>query len=143
MIEAGVQDRNSKLAEYLQLLRLMAFELDRAMKAIAHNSLSDLEDSIANQDAFSTRLSELSLDLSKSVKERPASAEPGCVEGDLINEIHSASDTLQTLNRRYSALLKLSGQSVALMVTLFSSYKGQIQEDSGSRPKHQTWSCQM
>lgn len=142
MIEAGVQDRNGKLAEYLRLLRLMAFELDRAMKAIAHRSLSDLEDSVANQKAFSTRLSELSLDLSSAVKERPA-VPPALSEEGLVNEIHAASNTLQSLNRNYSALLKLSTHSVEMMVTLFSSYRGQIQEDSGSRPKHQTWSCQI
>lgn len=142
MIEPGVQDRNSKLAEYLQLLRLMAFELDRAMKAIAQNSLADLEDSIANQEAFSTRLREISLDLSRSVKEKPA-VPPAGFESGLVGEIHAASETLQALNSRYSALLKLSSHSVALMVTLFNSYKGQIQEDSGSRAKYQTWSCQM
>ncbi len=62
MIETVVQDRNRKLAEYLQLLRLMAFELDRAMKAIAQNSLTGLEDSIANQQVFSDRLGELAED---------------------------------------------------------------------------------
>ena len=59
MIESVAQDRESKLAEYLQLMRLMAFELDRAMKAIADNSLHALEDSVANQQVFSDRLGEL------------------------------------------------------------------------------------
>jgi len=53
MIETDVQDRDRKLAEYLQLLRLMAFELDRAMQAIVQNSLTALEDSVANQQVFS------------------------------------------------------------------------------------------
>ena len=35
MISTIVQDRNGKLEEYLQLLRSMAFELERAMSAIS------------------------------------------------------------------------------------------------------------
>ncbi len=124
MIEIGVQDR-MKLEEYLQLLRLLAFELERAMGAIAQNSLSALEDSVANQQAFSTRIGELAQDLGKTVKAR-GSACPNLTDEGLMGQIRAANDSLQSLNRRYSALLKLSSHSVALMVSLFSSYQGQI-----------------
>ena len=60
-----------------------------------------------------------------------------------MGQIHGAAETLQTLNQRYSALLQHSSRSVALMVSLFSSFRGQIQEASGPRLKQQTWSCQM
>jgi hypothetical protein len=60
-----------------------------------------------------------------------------------MREVRSAADTLQSLNQRYSALLKLSSHSVGLMVSLFSSFRGQIQEGTGPRLKHQTWSCQV
>jgi hypothetical protein len=30
-----------------------------------------------------------------------------------------------------------------LMASLFNSFQGQLQEASGPRFKHQTWSCQM
>ncbi len=142
MIETVVQDRNNKLGEYLQLMRLMAFELDRAMKAIGQNSLSALEDSVANQQVFSDRLGELADDLSRPAKERalPIAAQ---ADSGLIDQIGAASNALQNLNRRYSALLKHSSHSVALMVSLFSSFQGQMQEDSGSRLKQQTWSCQI
>ena len=52
-----------------------------------------------------------------------------------MGQIHGAAETLQTLNKRYSALLKHSSRSVALMVSLFSSFRGQIQEAAGPRLK--------
>jgi hypothetical protein len=120
----------------------MAFELDRAMSAISENSIQALEGSLANQEAFGTRLVELADDL-----HRPAQQEPITVRGSandtLQQRVHAASNELQSLNRRYSALLKFSSRSVAMMVSLFSSYQGQIQEGSGPRLKLQTWSCQI
>jgi hypothetical protein len=142
MIETVVQDRNSKLAEYLQLLRLMAFELNRAMQAMVQNSLPGFEDSLANQQIFSDRLGELADDLCRPVKDRTFPPPPGTDSG-MTEQIRAASDALQMLNRRYSALIKHSSHSVALMVSLFGSFQGQMQEDSGSRLKHHTWSCQI
>jgi hypothetical protein len=142
MISTFVQDRNSKLEEYLQLLRSMAFELERAMSAISENSIRALEGSLANQEAFSTRLVELADDLSMPERQQPVPVR-GAADDHLLGRIHAASNDLQNLNRRYSALLTLSSRSVAMMVSLFSSYQGQIQEVSGPRLKLQTWSCQM
>lgn len=142
MTSSSIQDRNGKLEEYLQLLRSMGFELERAMSAISQNSIQALEESIANQEAFSTRLVELADDLGQSPNVTAAVRQPLADEG-LMDHIQAASDSLQKLNRRYSALLKYSSRSVALMVSLFSSYQGQFQEESGPRLKLQTWSCQM
>lgn len=142
MIETVVQDRNSKLAEYLQLLRLMAFELNRAMQAMVQNSPTGLEDSLANQQIFSDRLGELADDLCRPANDRFISTSPDTDNG-MTDQIRAASDALQTLNRRYAALIKHSSHSVALMVSLFSSFQGQMQEDSGSRLKQHTWSCQI
>jgi hypothetical protein len=146
MIETVVQDRNIKLAEYLQLLRLMAYELNRAMQAMMQNSLTGLEDSLANQHIFSDRLSELADDLCSPVREQSISSSTDSDSDpniDLGDQIRAASDALQTLNRRYSALIKYSSHSVGLMVSLLSSFQGQMQEDSGARLKQQTWSCQI
>ena len=142
MISDATQDRNGKLEEYLQLLHSMAFELERAMSAISQNSASAFEESLANQEAFSTRLLELADDISKTKQQNPGAGIPVAGDG-LSGEIQSASNSLQMLNRRYSALLKFSSHSVALMVSLFSSFQGQLQEGSGSRLKVQTWSCRV
>jgi hypothetical protein len=138
----GVQDRNSKLAEYLELLHSLAQELERSMQAISQNSLAPLEDSVANQQVLATRLHELANDLSKPVRNSSAPS-TGNQDESLMRQVRSAADTLQSLNQRYSALLKLSSHSVGLMVSLFSSFRGQIQEGTGPRLKHQTWSCQV
>jgi hypothetical protein len=142
MISTIDQERNSKLEEYLQLLRFMAFELERAMSAISENSIQALEGSLANQEAFSTRLVELADDLSRPVQQGPLTVR-GSADNSLMQRVHDASSELQSLNRRYSALLRFSSHSVAMMVSLFSSYQGQIQEVSGPRLKLQTWSCQI
>jgi hypothetical protein len=142
MIATQVQDRNGKLGEYLELLHSMAHELDRSMGAIAQNSLSTLEDSIANQQTFAARLRELADELGEPAQKRSV---PASLHDDeaLIRQIRGAADTLQVLNRRYAALIRLSSHSVGLMISLFNSFKGQIQEGSGARMKQQTWSCRV
>lgn len=142
MFSTVIQDRDSKLEEYLQLLRSMSFEMERAMSAISQNSITALEDSLLNQEAFSTRLMELTEDLSKPAHP-DFSYNLATNDTGMMRQIRAASDTLQHLNRRYSALLNFSSHSVGLMVSLFSSYQGQLREDSGSRLTVQTWSCQM
>lgn len=142
MIANGLQDRNGKVEEYLQLLRLLACELERAMHAITRNSLSEFEDSVSSQEALSTRLTELAGGLNFSTQ-RGALANLPRASDDLMLQIQAASGTLQTLNQRYAALLHHSSRSVALMVSLFDSFKGNLQEETGARSKLQTWSCQM
>jgi hypothetical protein len=142
MTDAAVQDRDLKAAEYLQSLRSLTEELERAMQAIAHNQLAELEESIASQQALSARLGELADELCVPLKAKTALSRP-VADNNLEQQIRAASGTLQTLNQRYAILLQHSSRSVALMASLFSSFKGQIQEASGPGLKHQTWSCQM
>jgi hypothetical protein len=136
------QDRDLKAAEYLQSLRSMTRELERAMQAIAGNALTDFEESIDKQQLLSARLAGLADDLCVPLETQPAIARVS-IDDDMLRQIRAADDTLQSLNRRYAALLQHSSRSIALMASLFSSFQGQIQEDSGSRLKQQTWSCQM
>jgi hypothetical protein len=142
MTGAAVQDRDLKAAEYLQSLRSLTEELERAMQAIAHNQLAELEESIASQQALSARLGELANELCVPLEAKAAISRP-LIDGQLEQQIRAASGTLQTLNHRYAILLQHSSRSVALMASLFGSFKGQIQEASGPGLKHQTWSCQM
>ena len=142
MDSAGVQDRQLKAAEYLQSLRALAVELERAMDAIARNSLAEFEESVEAQQSLSSRLGELARELSAPLETDSANTEAR-LDHDMTNLIQSASGTLQKLNLRYAALLDHSSRSVAMMASLFSSFKGQFQEASGPRLKHQTWSCRM
>ena len=142
MNTTGVQDRDLKAVEYLQSLRSLTHELERAMQAIAHNELSELEESVDSQQILSARLGELANDMCVPLEAGPAIPLPSLDE-DLRHQIRSASDALQQLNHRYADLLRHSSRSLASMASLFSSFQGQFQEASGPRLKHQTWSCQM
>ena len=142
MKPVGVQDRNLKAAEYLRTLQELAHELERAMQAIARNALAEFEESVANQQSICTRLRELVHDLSTPL-EVQTTAMDTAFDRDMTSQVRAASGTLQKLNYRYAALLQHSSRSVSLMASLFSSFKGQFQEASGPRLKHQTWSCQM
>jgi hypothetical protein len=139
---ANVQDRELKAADYLLSLRSLTSELEKAMQAIARNALPDLEESVATQQMLSSRIRELADDLCVPL-EANSTLPPVSLDKDMTIEIRAASDELQTLNQRYATLIRHSSRSVALMAALFSSLKGQIQEASGPRLKHQTWSCQM
>ncbi len=142
MIATQVEDRNVKLGEYLEHLQSMAVELERSMQAIAENSLVPLEDSIANQQNLAGRLSELARDLSTPSPQRSV-ATSGVEDEALMQSIRGAAERLHNLNQSYAALLRHSSHSVELMVSLFRSFRGQMQEDSGVGLKQQTWSCQM
>ena len=112
------------------------------MSAIAGNNLSELEDSIATQQALSAELGDMADQLrDSSLASRTATVDT--IDPGLMRQIHSASAELQRLNLRYSILLKYSSRSVALMAALFNSFRGQIQEASGAGLSHQTWSCRM
>ena len=142
MYTASVQDRELKAAEYLQSLRDLAHELERAMQAIARNALADFEESIAVQQTLCCRLVEIARELSAPLEAQTEGMETQ-LDNDMTKQIQDASGVLQKLNLRYAALIQHSSRSVALMASLFSSFKGQFQEASGPRLKHQTWSCQV
>jgi hypothetical protein len=142
MIAAETPTRIDRAGEHLQTLRALARELERAMHAIASNNLSDLEDSVANQQALSHQLGEAA-DILRDHALAQRSVPAGPIDAGLMREIREATAELNRLNLRYSILLKYSSRSVAVMAALFNSFRGQIQEASGPRLKHQTWSCRM
>jgi hypothetical protein len=136
------QIRNGKAGEHLHLLRALALELQRAMTAIAANDLPELEDSVANQQELSARLTFLAENWRTSLASAPAASVDG-VDASLRDQIRSAAGELQKLNLRYSLLLQHSSRSVALMASLFRSFRGQLQEAPGAGLQQQTWSCHV
>jgi hypothetical protein len=142
MIAAETLTRTTRAGEHLQLLRALARELERAMRAIASNNLGELEDSVAIQHELSLELGEAA-DALRDIALAQRSSSVDTIEVDLMRQIREATAELNRLNLRYSILLKYSSRTVAVMAALFNSFKGQIQEASGARFKHQTWSCRM
>jgi hypothetical protein len=142
MIAAELKNGSARAGEHLQLLRLLASELEKAMHAIAGNNLNELEDSILNQQTLSAQLGTLA-DGIQAAAEAQRPLESDSIDSDLKYEIHAAQEQLRRLNYRYSILLKHSSRSAALMASLFRSFRGQYQEASGARMQEHTWSCQM
>jgi len=142
MIEGGPQPRCLKAGEHLRLLRSLASEVERAMRAIAANRLGEFEESIAIQQELSSRLNQVAGEFRKSA---PDSALPqsDSISAELKLEIRAAAAELHNLNLRYSHLLQHASRSAAQMVSLFNSFKGQLKEVPGDRSKVQTWSCQV
>jgi hypothetical protein len=140
MIAVDVRTRSVKAGEHLQLLRSLASELERAMDAMSRNDLQELEDSVTNQQELSQQLGRLADELGSSTQ-TSFPIPPQSTDTDLMGEIRTATGELQRLNFRYSVLLQHSSRSVALMASLFTSFQGQLKEASGTRLKHQTWSC--
>jgi FKBP-type peptidyl-prolyl cis-trans isomerase (trigger factor) len=135
---AEVATRTPTTGEHLRLLQALAGELERAMQAIVRNDLPELEDSISIQQDLSQQLSALAGELRSEAHSlnEPAGHTP------MKAQIESAAAELRRLNLRYSILVEHSSRSVAMMASLFNSFRGQIQEASGARLKQQTWSCQ-
>lgn len=136
---ADLRTRHARAGEHLQLLQALSAELERAMQAMVRNDLADLEDSIASQQELSRRLSALAGELRAAT---PSLAAHSADEG-LQGQIRCAAAELNKLNLRYSILLEHSSRSVAMMASLFHSFRGQIQEGAGAGSQHQTWSCRV
>lgn len=142
MSAIAIPNRSEAPGEYLGLLQSLSLEVERAMQAIACNDLEALESSIARQQEKSERLSMLADELGQPPAATHSILQP--VDDDLRRQIHDSALRLQQLNLRYSLLLRHSSRSLAMMATLFRSFRGQFQEeDAGTGQKQQTWSCRL
>jgi hypothetical protein len=142
MMAAGIQNLNRQAVDYLEALRSLADEIEKAMQAVARNSLADFEESLAAQQLLSTDLLVLRGELAATLEAHSASSVMA-IEAELLSQIFVASEILQGVNRCYAALIQHSSRSAAQMALLFSSFQGKLQEASGPGLKQQTWSCQM
>jgi hypothetical protein len=140
MTDATTHDRHAQAADYLGSMRALGHDLERAMQAIAENSLADLEESVSNQQVLSVRLNNLVEGLSSEVADG-TQISTVLLRGDLGYQIRAASEVLQNLNQCYAALLRHSNRCTGQMASLFHALQGQ--EAAGSGSKYQTWSCQM
>jgi flagellar biosynthesis anti-sigma factor FlgM len=118
-------------SSYLQTLQTLAAEMTTAMRAIAGNALSDLEDSVTKQEVLCAAL----VSMKKSVPVEIRSA----AHRSLLPQLASVN----ALNQQYAALLRYTGSSVALLSALCQSHTGRSQEARNARLKHQTWSCEI
>jgi hypothetical protein len=141
MNDKAVQTHDQLAANYLQQLQALAFEISVAMDAIARNAITSFQESVAKQEMLCAVLA----NLANTIGERVSSAErpPLLSDSSVARKIRVTTTAIRDLNLQYAALLKHSGRSIALLVSLCRSHTGQLQEAGGSRSKRQTWSCEM
>jgi hypothetical protein len=138
----GLQTRDQLAAGYLQHLQALALEISAAMGAIAANSLANLQDSIAKQEMLCASLAPMV----NALGDGPRTGERTsllCSDAAVDAKIRAARRAVIDLNLQYAALLKHSGKSIALLLSLCRSHTGNFQEARGPRLKRQTWSCEM
>ena len=138
----ALQKRDRVANAYLQQLQALALEISAAMDAIAANALPRFQDSVAKQEMLCASLVAMANTVSEGfgLSEQPLLS---CIDPAAALKIRATSGAIRELNLKYAALLKHSGRSIALLISLCRSHTGQFQEARGPRLKHQTWSCEM
>ena len=142
MSEGACKTANETAASYLQQLQQLGHEISNAMSAIAADSLPMLRESVAKQEMLCDCLTTMAGKVGNVVTapERPSLSS---IDKALEARIRAANGAIRELNLQYSALLRHSGRSIALLSLLCKSHAGQIREERGPGLKRQTWSCEM
>jgi hypothetical protein len=142
MNDVALQTRDQIAAAFLQQMQEMAREISAAMDAIAGNAIPRFQESVVKQEMLCASLAAMANTASEGF---PSSKSPlfSGIDAALDLKIRAASKAICELNLQYSALLKHSSRSIALLSLLCRSHTGQFQEARGPRLKHQTWSCEM
>jgi hypothetical protein len=128
--------------QYLESLQELVHELDRAMEALASRTLPAFESSVSNQLDLCTRLANRPAQRVDSSAQFPGPPVTEA-EAELAQRIASATATLLSLNKRYSALLKHSGDTMRLFAGLFRGYPGQTLPQPPASSHLTSWSCQL
>jgi len=142
MSDGAIQTRDEIAATYLQQLQELAGELSNATDAIASNAISRFQESVAKQEVLCASLASMANRVSEGFGS-PDQLMPSCSDTSIRTRIRVAGDKVRELNQNYSALLRHSGRSIAMLASLCRSHTGHFQEAHGPRSKHQTWSCEM
>ena len=142
MNDEAVQTHDQLAASYLQQLQALSFEISVAMDAIARNAVASFQESVAKQEMLCAVLANLANNMGAptSSSNRPPL---GLSDISIARRIRTTTTAIRDLNLQYAALLKHSGRSIALLVSLCRTHTGQLQETGLSRSKRQTWSCEM
>jgi hypothetical protein len=142
MSDLALQTRDQIATNYLQQMQELTHEITAAMDAIAGNAIPRFQESVARQEMLCASMAAMANTVGEGFR---SSKEPTLsgIDPVIALKIRAASKAICELNLQYSALLKHSSRSIALLAMLCRSYTGQIQEARGPRLKHQTWSCEM
>ena len=128
---------------YLHTVEELNRQLEQAMEAIVARSLPAFEDCVSRQRAACSQLLALPRYLHPSSESATALPDSG-VDPDLTARIAAAGVTLQSLNKRYSALLGHTGDTMRLLARLINGYRTPASaETAAGQAKVSTWSCEV
>ena len=133
---------SSHMAElYLHMVEELSRQLEQAMQAIVARSLPAFQESVSRQRMACSQLLAMPRYLDSDRASKGSSSDLG-VDADLSVRIAAAGDALQTLNKRYSALLGHTGDTMRLLARLLGGYHGPASAGlAASQANLSTWSC--
>jgi hypothetical protein len=103
-----------------------------SIEAIQYNDLTELQNSVARQEALCRELTAAQLP--------PLGAHSQSRFG---HEIRSAHIELAQQNRLYKAVLKRARKSVGLILAVYQHHGRGYSKDGTSRTDNHTWSCEV
>ncbi len=112
------------------------------MDAVVARSLPAFQDSLCRQREACSQLIALPRYLEAEGEWTPTISQAG-VDVDLMTRIAAAGITLQTLNRRYSALLGHTGDTMKLLARFLGGYRTPIMVVAAGQANRSTWSCEV
>src|ERR1700688_4947052 len=117
MNNKAFQTSDQLAATYLQHLQALASEFSVAMDAIAGNAITRFQERVAKQEMLCSVLATMAHTISETAR---LSGQPSLVVTDVSVEqnIQTTSRAISQLNLQYAALLRHSGRSIALIVSL-------------------------
>ncbi len=127
---------------YLHTVEELSRQLEQAMQAIVARSLPAFQESVGRQRMTCSQLLAMPRYLDPDRAFKVPSSDSG-VDADLSARIAAAGDALQSLNRKYSALLGHTGDTMRLLARLLGGYH--ISASTGltaDQANRSTWSCE-
>jgi hypothetical protein len=140
MLTSG-STRSEEQRGHLAQVRALSQAVASAITAIANNDLHGLEAHLAEQETICNRLSGSGGALSTSAAIKLASGDN--LDALMLEEIRQAHLALAQQNRVYSALLKRSRRSLALISALYRSPGEGYDRNPSELPQRHSWSCEV
>ena len=145
-LQDDVDFPGSLATKYLQHVEALTEEIRAGMDAMGNNALPLFQQSVSRQQEICTSLSRLNgqMRLEKAMIASDGLVPEAAGESDqaLAARILMASASLRELNKRYTALLKHSEESVRLFAGLCRSYTEHFERSAALSTSRPGWSSE-
>ncbi len=127
---------------YLHTVEELSQQVEQAMQAIVARSLPAFQESVGRQRRTCSQLLAMPRYLDPDCAFKMSSSDVGA-DADLSARIAAAGDALQSLNKRYSALLGHTGDTMRLLARLLGGYRIPASAAlAANQASLSTWSCE-